>query len=71
MEWTCKFCNIIFEFEKKHQQKGGHLTNCLQNPKRKDIINSISETNTLPRIEIIKDCENHLIFRYIYNAAFA
>lgn len=55
MEWICPHCNDVFLF-KKHQQKGGHLTNCKMNSKRAEICKKISKTNTLPRLELISFC---------------
>lgn len=56
MEWVCPHCKQLFVFE-KHQQKGGHLTNCKENPKRQEIDTKNSKSSSLPRIEIFRDCK--------------
>src|ERR1700686_3763730 len=55
MDWEWPHCHHLFIFN-KHQQKGAHITNCKENPKRQAIINKISVSNTEPRIELIKNC---------------
>ena len=37
MQKECPYCHIQIQYE-KHQQIGGHLTNCKENPKRNEIL---------------------------------
>ena len=50
MEKECLYCGKLIEFE-KHQQFGGHLTNCDKNPKRQEILRKSAESR---KIEIKK-----------------
>jgi len=41
---TCEYCNQTFNFEKK-AQPGAHKRNCLKNPKRKEILEKVKNSN--------------------------
>lgn len=60
INWVCKFCFKDFEFNSKYQI-GGHLTNCLANPKRNEIIKKstdrIRSLFCLPRINFKQSCK--------------
>lgn len=55
INFNCPYCKLDLVFE-KHQQKGAHLVNCNQNPKRKESIAKQIKTSTKPRIALIKNC---------------
>lgn len=56
IHWECSYCLVKFEFISP-RQKGGHITNCKQNPNRQAIISKISKSHTLPRIEHNYNCK--------------
>lgn len=42
MDWECQHCHQLFNFA-KYQQKGAHITNCAQNPKRAENIKKAAD----------------------------
>lgn len=56
LEYTCKFCQETFYFEKK-QQAGAHVVNCSMNPNKKNIIDKILKTKNQIKSERILKCE--------------
>lgn len=55
LNWECHFCKKIFCFE-KNNQKGGHLTNCKDNPKRNEISEKISLFWSKRKIKTTLNC---------------
>lgn len=59
MEWLCKYCNQIFNFE-KHQQCGAHLRNCKSNPSLVEINKKAAAASrkaiVVNKFEIVKNC---------------
>ena len=55
MKKICKHCNLEIEYD-KHQQFGGHVTNCKSNPARLETIRKISESRTIDRLNYKLEC---------------
>lgn len=57
--WTCKYCLKDFVFKSK-RQIGGHLTNCVSNPRKLEIIEKartrVREALCVPRIDFKQNC---------------
>lgn len=63
INFTCKFCNETFQFE-KGTQCGGHITNCKENPKHQEI-------RLKGKLTLIKRCnfdKQKRIDEYVKNA---